>query len=715
MKKLMILGAGYTQIPLYQAAKRLGITTVACSIPGNYDGFAFADEISYTDISDPEAVTKAAREFCIDGIATCGLDLGMRSIGHACEELNLPGPSKLAALTVSDKALMKDAFEKGGVRTAKHFRVHTADELENAMSRLKFPVMLKAVDQMGGRGIFKSDTPEEARMNFPLSLSASKKDYCIIEEFIEGPLFGVEAMIQNGRFVFFMPDNTEIFRAATDIPVGHSVPLKHYDERIDDIRDQITKAVRSTGLDNCPVNADCIQCADQVYVVEITGRPGATGLSEIVGLKYGLDYYEEIVKLALGMDVSKDFSHESLSCGILTHTLTAERKGVVRSINNFVRRDDEIIDLSFNIEGGQAILPFTNGRDRIGQVILKCDSLDACKEKLAEIKRQFRIDINGDVPLAVTPIEKLCSDKNGNQIYVKNESKLEFSYGGNKVRFAYEYYKDMLAKGCDAMILYGGYSSNLCRILAQWCHEREIPCAMVYNTEDSDPEDITLNASIIRSCNVLEFRCTKADIAPAVQKAMDYFTAMGKKPYYIHGNIYGKGNVTTPMKSYADVFYEILHQERCMGTAFGHIFLAGSTNTSQAGLLAASLSCGEYRDIVGISVNRNTARAREVILEDLQEYARKNNIHYKKDPAEAVTVTDRYLLGGYGQYNEELETIVRNMWKEHRLPLDPTYTGKAWYGMTQYIEENNIQNSNILFIHTGGIPLFLDYMKKQKL
>ena len=44
MKKLMILGASYTQIPLYEAAKRLGVRTIAASIPGEYPGFGIADE-----------------------------------------------------------------------------------------------------------------------------------------------------------------------------------------------------------------------------------------------------------------------------------------------------------------------------------------------------------------------------------------------------------------------------------------------------------------------------------------------------------------------------------------------------------------------------------------------------------------------------------------------------------------------------------------------
>ena len=43
------------------------------------------------------------------------------------------------------------------------------------------------------------------------------------------------------------------------------------------------------------------------------------------------------------------------------------------------------------------------------------------------------------------------------------------------------------------------------------------------------------------------------------------------------------------------------------------------------------------------------------------------------------------------------------------IPLDATYTGKAFMGMTEYIED--VKGKNILFIHTGGTPLFFDAMR----
>ena len=149
MKKLMILGASYSQLPLYKTAKKLGIATVAVSTPGDWPCFDIADECSYTDISDPEAVLKSAREHSIDGITTCCLDAGIRSIGYVCERMGVKGLSAQSGSLCGDKYYMKEAFIKGGVSCAKHICIHNREELEAALDQLKFPVILKAVDLMG--------------------------------------------------------------------------------------------------------------------------------------------------------------------------------------------------------------------------------------------------------------------------------------------------------------------------------------------------------------------------------------------------------------------------------------------------------------------------------------------------------------------------------------------------------------------------------------
>ena len=52
--------------------------------------------------------------------------------------------------------------------------------------------------------------------------------------------------------------------------------------------------------------------------------------------------------------------------------------------------------------------------------------------------------------------------------------------------------------------------------------------------------------------------------------------------------------------------------------------------------------------------------------------------------------------------------------KNYGIPFDHTYTGKAFGGMLDYVEKAEIKDKNILFIHTGGVPLFFDYLGKKE-
>ena len=392
MKKLMILGASYSQLPLYKTAKKLGIATVAVSTPGDWPCFDIADECSYTDISDPEAVLKSAREYSIDGITTCCLDAGIRSIGYVCERMGVKGLSAQSGSLCGDKYYMKEAFIKGGVSCAKHICIHNREELEAALDQLEFPVILKAVDLMGSRGIFRCNTREETFFYYNKTMEATRKDYCLVEEFIEGQVLGCEAMIRDGKLLYCLPNNIEAFQSYVPTPIGHSVPYRKQEELGAEVRHQVELAIKAVGLDNCPVNCDLIEKDGKIYVIEITGRAGGTCLPEMVSIYYGINYYEAIVRLALGMDVEEMFRGKTSGVANLSRTLLSEKDGVVKAIHNENEPAEDIVDLSFNIAPGEEVHHYTNGRDRLGQVILQGGSLESCEKRLQEILSKINIE-----------------------------------------------------------------------------------------------------------------------------------------------------------------------------------------------------------------------------------------------------------------------------------------------------------------------------------
>ena len=388
----MILGASYSQLPLYEAAERLGIKTIAASTPGDWPGFQAADESTYTDISDPGAVMEAVRKFQADGITTCCLDTGVRAMGYACEKLGLKGLSEKAADISSNKFKMKEAFMAGGVRCARHICIRNREELAEALEKLDFPVVIKAVDLMGSRGIFRCDTSEQAFSFYEKTMEATGKDYCLVEEFIEGEPFGCEAMMSEGRLLYCLPNNIDAFQSYVPTPVGHSVPWKKQDSLGEEAKRQVKLAICAVGLDNCAVNCDLIEKDGKVYVIEITGRAGATCLPETVGLYYGINYYEAIVRLALDMEPEKLFTKPYPGSASLSKILTSDRSGTVKAIRNENAPAEDIIDLSFNIQPGDYVNQYRNGRDRIGQIILAGKELHDCEERLDEILSKINIE-----------------------------------------------------------------------------------------------------------------------------------------------------------------------------------------------------------------------------------------------------------------------------------------------------------------------------------
>lgn len=394
MKKLMVLGASFPQVRLIEAARELGYRTVVCSIPGDYPGFQAADETVYADISDPEAVLRAAKECGADGIATCCLDTGVRSLGYACEKLGLPGLSEAAAVCSADKLAMKNAFMEAKVNTARFCRVTDDASLTAALDTLELPVILKAVDLQGSKGIYICRTKQAAHENLPKVLAATKQSYCIVEEFIEGTELGAQAFIHKGEVLFVLPHGDETYLSGTNVPIGHYVPIDASEALIAAAEIEVKKAIHAIGLDNCAVNVDLIEKNGKIYVIELTGRAGATCLPELVSIWYGLNYYQMIAAMAMGDDPAAIFARrEDNHVANASRMMLSEVSGTVKAITDGVTRDDSVYDLSVIVKQGDHVEKFTNAKDRLGQIIVRGESRQACFARLDEIQSQFVIEI----------------------------------------------------------------------------------------------------------------------------------------------------------------------------------------------------------------------------------------------------------------------------------------------------------------------------------
>lgn len=296
-----------------------------------------------------------------------------------------------------------------------------------------------------------------------------------------------------------------------------------------------------------------------------------------------------------------------------------------------------------------------------------------------------------------------------NNLFVKREDLMPFSFGGNKYRIAQEILEDIEKTKKDLLIGYGNVRSNMCRVLANIAFSKNIPCYIVSPSEEDDLIIKTFNSYLVDDCKAKMIHCSKENVYKTISSLLEKCKKEGYKPYYLYGTAKGKGNEIILAKAYAKVFNEIMVQENDMKIKFDYIFLAAGTGMTYSGLALEKIRQNSSVKLVGISISRNNKKCYEVLNDYLSAYGI-SNINVEK----VIDFSDEYLCGGYGKYDEHIKEIINYSMNKWGMPLDPTYTGKAFYGMLSYLKKHDIKNKNVLFLHTGGTPLFFDYLEGLK-
>jgi len=133
---------------------------------------------------------------------------------------------------------------------------------------------------------------------------------------------------------------------------------------------------------------------------------------------------------------------------------------------------------------------------------------------------------------------------------------------------------------------------------------------------------------------------------------------------------------------------------------YDHLICACGTGTTIAGLARGIKQYQRHITLHGIPV----LKGGEFIQDLVQQW---NPIG-----ADVVLHTD-YHFGGYAKTKPELLAFIKDFVAETGLLIEPVYTGKLFYGLTDLIENDYFaQNARILVLHTGGINGILGNLDK---
>lgn len=389
-KKLLIQGAGRGNLGFIKTAKEHGVYTVVTGLGGDYPCNFYADKLCYADISDADAVLKVAQEENVDGAIICCSDTGLKAIGRCNDVMGLTGLTEKSAEESSNKLLMKQRLMDAGVRTAKFYKIRSEKELNTVVEKLGYPLIIKAVDLQGSRGINIVRDETCLKSAFQDTMSLTRQDFCIVEEFLVGEEFGAQAFVYNGEVLFVLPHGDETLMCKTAVPIGHYMPYKISEALLDDTCKQVEAGIKALSFDNCAVNVDLIAKDDKAYIIELTGRVGANCLPELTSNYFGINYYDMILATCLGESPIPYFKARKEPNATLARMICSDKAGVVKSVEI---PEIEGVQIHMFIREGSEVRPFTNCNDAVGEVIVKGRNMSECEDLMTKVLSMVNIQL----------------------------------------------------------------------------------------------------------------------------------------------------------------------------------------------------------------------------------------------------------------------------------------------------------------------------------
>lgn len=397
MKKVLVIGAGRGQVPIIDLLHKYGAYVCVVSPEGNYPGLRIADEVFYEDVKSIQAILMYAKKAKITAIVTDQLDEGVLTSAVIAEELGLKGIGKQVARKFTDKYEMRQAAKKIGIAVPRSMKFKSLEEISEAEIK-KFPLMMKPLDSAASKGVYKILSYKDITKYFEKSKSYSNSGEVILEEFIEGKEYVVDAYTEKGEVTnlivghreYFNIDNTFIPKATLFVDAISAT--NHIEQKIKEIN---TKIVKGFGLQFGITHGEYLynEKEDEVYLVEIAARGGGVFISsDLIPLCCGVNANELLVRCVLGLE-NKEIN---LTKGAAAYFCYLTPQGQVCQLNNIAEAEkcEGVYKCFFdNIYLGMQTDAITNKASRKGPILVFGKNKEECYRAIKKVQEILDIRI----------------------------------------------------------------------------------------------------------------------------------------------------------------------------------------------------------------------------------------------------------------------------------------------------------------------------------
>lgn len=384
-KKLLILGGNPETIPLVEIANNMGIKTIVASARDTDPAKAYAwKKFTYQGL-DTDAVIKIAKEEKVDGVLVGVADILVPMYCKVCEAMNLPC---YASQQIVDVFAFKDVFkatcERYGVHGIPEFHLDAEMKRED-LDEIKYPVMVKPVDNGGGVGMTVAYNEEELRKGVAVALENSHSKRFIVEKYMQCDDMGMYYTFKDGycsASCIYDRYTTDEQPGLSRVCLGGTYPSKHLDEYFERMHPNAVKLFKEIGIKNGVLMLSGFYENGEFYVYDTGFRLQGEAPHLLMKAIHGFDQREMLIRFALtgsegniNLETDDDTRLRGKWAATLWFLL---KQGKITKIDGLEqwKTDNRVVDNIQRLHEGDTVLPEWIGNEKqvLTRMYIVCNS-----------------------------------------------------------------------------------------------------------------------------------------------------------------------------------------------------------------------------------------------------------------------------------------------------------------------------------------------------
>ena len=394
MKKILILGGSFAQLPFIEEAKKRGYYTILVDYLDDNPGQKYVNEYFNLSTTDKEAVLQLALRVKPDIVYSYASDPAATTVAYVADKLGLEYANNPNSVNIlGEKNKFKEFLKLNGFNIPEFIIIDSTDFNIEELEKLRLPFFIKPTDSSGSKGVSLVISLDDVQQALENALTFSRNKVLIAEEYIDTDWKQIhgDIFIENGEIIFsHLGDHHFDIEKGSFVPYSTSWPSVYSEKDLKRICNDIKKVLDLLEFRNGPINVEARIKDDKIYLMELGPRNGGNFVPLISEISTGFDMINALFNQFEGIPNNVNNSDKKYSCYYVLRTF---RKGILKKIECSPEIEKNIIKKYLYKNIGDNVNYFSGANEAIGILLMTFENRQKMNAFYESTREFIKVDI----------------------------------------------------------------------------------------------------------------------------------------------------------------------------------------------------------------------------------------------------------------------------------------------------------------------------------